>query len=71
MNWRIVYNNQTHRYRIEKKRWWGWDFVADDSAGDYISFSDLAAAKRWACQHLGQRIQRPCRWQIVDASGCP
>ena len=71
MNWRIVYNKETRRYRIEQKRWWGWDFVVNASAGEYISFTDLADAKRWACHHLGQQRQTAQRWQVVDASGCP
>lgn len=71
MNWRIVYNEQTLRYRIERRRWWGWDFVADEAVGSYLSFSDLAAAKRWGCRHLGQQSQRPRRWQVVDYCRCP
>jgi len=71
MDWRIVYNEQTRRYRIETRRWWGWDFVPDDASDAYRSFTEFEAARRWACRHLGGQTQRSRRWRVVDVCRCP
>ena len=71
MNWRIVVNDQSGRYRIETRHWWGWEFVTDED-GQYLSFDDCEQAKRWACQHLRRRDPGYRRWRIVDwCKKCP
>jgi len=71
MNWRIVHNEQTGLYRIERRRWWGWDFVPDTATGDYMNFNDFESARRWGCRNLVCDHQRSRRWQIVDTCNCP
>lgn len=67
MNWRIVYNEQTKRYRIQCKRWWGFDFVLNPTTGAYLSFADCEAARNWACRNLKRNDQRQRRWRVMSA----
>jgi hypothetical protein len=71
MNWRVVYNDQTQRYRLEIRRWWGWDFVADRGRGDYLSFDSYAAARNWGCRHLRPPRQPGRRWRVLSICDCP
>jgi hypothetical protein len=71
MNWRVVYNDQTRRYRLEIRRWWGWDFVTDSVDGRYLDFDSYADARSWACRHLRPRRQQGRRWRILDICDCP
>ena len=62
---RIVFNEQTRRYRIEQRRWWGWDFVRDE-AGEYATFDDCEQARRHLCLELPARRGRFRRWRVLD-----
>lgn len=70
MNWRVVYNAQTERYRIELRRWWGWDFVANQTTGAYVAFDDYAAAGDWACRRLVRKDRHSRRWRALSICDC-
>ena len=63
--YRVVFNDQSGRYRVERKGWLGWNFVQTES-GDYPGFDTLEQAREWTrehgkCQGTGLR-----RWRVVD-----
>lgn len=68
--YRIVFNEQTGLYRVEKKHWWGWVFVTDAAGEDYLSFPDCRAAQRYVCQQQRLQQSRPRRWRVVDLCDC-
>ena len=71
MNWRVVYNDQTQRYRIESKRWWGWEFIVDADSDNYLSFSSCIEARNWVCQRM-TAYERPARrWRVLTICDCP
>lgn len=65
-DFRIVFNEQTGRYRVEQRRWWGWDFVRDPAGEGYLTFESLAGARRFVCGHLFGRPAANRRWRVVD-----
>ena len=68
-DFRIVYNERTDLYRVEKRGWAGWSFVMDEKGGDYATFRSCSAAKRFICHRQGSRRAASFRrWQVVD--GC-
>jgi hypothetical protein len=72
-DYRIVINEQTRQYRVERRRWWGWGFVMDASGTDYATFARYEDARGFVCKRL-QADNRPHRrWQVVDACAreCP
>lgn len=66
MGFRIVHNQQTNRYRVEKRGFFGWNFVADPSGGDYLSFTDAESARAWICRQTTRRdADANRRWKVV------
>ena len=65
MTFRIVHNQQTHRYRVEKRGFFGWNFVTDPITGDYLSFTDTDAARAWICQQIRRGSDQNRRWKVV------
>ena len=63
--YRIVHNQQTDSYRVEKRGFLGWNFVSDEITGDYLQFGDLDAAQRWMQSACGTRNQDSRRWKVV------
>lgn len=69
--YRIVYNEQTKRYRVERRSWFGWTFLLDDAGAEYATFESCEAARRFAClRQRRQKVQRR-RWQVIDLCGAP
>jgi hypothetical protein len=64
--YRIVHNPQTGLYRIEKRGWFGWNFVTDPASGDYLGFPDLAAARAWICERTQTEDSPSRRWKVVQ-----
>ena len=64
-DYRIVFNEETRRYRVERRRWWGWNFLMDAAGEDYATFADFDSARRFACAQSGQRQTAPRRWKVV------
>lgn len=64
--YRIVHNEQTGAYRVERRGLFGWGFVTDPQSGDYLAFADLDAARSWVRirQHPGKAGWR--RWKVVS-----
>lgn len=63
--YRIVHNEQSGVYRIEKRGLLGWAFVSDQDTGDYLGFSDLHAARSWVCNATRTRHNESRRWKII------
>ena len=63
--YRIVYNKQSGLFRVEQRRWWGWNFVMDESGEDYLSFADCRDAQRFVCRK--QRQQGHRRWRVIGS----
>jgi hypothetical protein len=62
--YRIVHNEQTDSYRVEKRGLLGWAFVDDPQTGEYRGFEDLDAARAWIRQRTrGSNANR--RWKVV------
>lgn len=66
MFWRILVNDQTARYRVEIRRWWGWEFVLEGGGQDYRTFETAEEARRWACENLSRSNDRHRRWRVID-----
>ena len=66
IDFRIVFNEQSGRYRVERRRWWGWGFVLDRSGEDYATFDRFEDAQRFVCARRLPRKARPRRWRVVD-----
>ena len=65
MIYRIVVNEQTTQFRIEKRGLLGWNFVTDAASGDYLSFAELTDAEAWICAHAEAPSDRYRRWKVV------
>ena len=64
--YRVVFNDQSGRYRVERKGWLGWSFVQDES-GDYLGFETLEQARAWVRENKHcQGTTEPRRWRVVD-----
>ena len=70
---RIVLNEQTGRYRIERRHWWGWSFVMAESGEHYATFDRCEDARDYACRHRRRSAAGQRRWRVVDlcARSCP
>jgi hypothetical protein len=67
--YRVVFNDQSGRYRVERKGWLGWGFVQDES-GDYLGFETLEQARAWVRENKQcQGTTGPRRWRVVDCCG--
>jgi hypothetical protein len=63
--YRVVVNEQTARFRIEKRGLLGWSFVTDAASGDYLSFAELVDAEAWICAQADARSHPHRRWKVV------
>ena len=63
---RIVHNEQTDLYRVEKRGPFGWSFVDNPDTHDYLNFDDLDSARAWICQQTQKRTDRNRRWKVVS-----
>lgn len=64
---RIVYNEKTGLYRVERRGWMGWTFVMDEARHDYATFERYEDARRFACEAQERRATRQHRrWKVVD-----
>lgn len=64
--YRIVFNEQTAQFRIEKRGLIGWNFVTDDATGNYLTFTDRAVAEAWVCDHAANPSNDYRRWKVVS-----
>ena len=64
--YRIVHNEQTDVYRVEKRSWLGWAFVSDPQTGDYLGFVDIDEARRWVRRKIRRNHSSSRRWQVVS-----
>lgn len=62
--YRIVHNEHTGSYRIEKRGLLGWTFVDDPQTGGYLGFDDVDAARAWIQQRT-RRNSSNRRWKVV------
>lgn len=62
--YRVVHNETTDRYRVEKRGLLGWSFVVDPSTHDYLDFGDLGTAKTWVQEHTNSAGDSR-RWKVV------
>ena len=65
MGYRIVHNEMTSRYRIEKRGFFGWSFVTAPDGGDYLSFTDAEAARTWICKKTRRDTDANRRWKVI------
>ena len=66
MMYRIVHNEQTGLYRIEKRGWLGWNFVSDPKTSDYLGFRHLDDARSWICERTQSKDEATRRWKVVQ-----
>lgn len=64
--YRIVHNEQTGAFRVEKRGLLGWAFVSDPQTGDYLGFEDADAARQWIRGKVRRDNDNTRRWQIVS-----
>lgn len=69
-DYRIVFNERSGEYRIERRLLWGWSFVMADEGHDYLTFDDYDAARRYLCRHLYRRKESRRRWRVLDPCRC-
>lgn len=68
---RIVFNEYSRRYRIERRGLFGWSFVIDDSGRDYATFASYEEARRFACRSRRRPARADRRWRVVDPCSRP
>ena len=64
--YRIVHNEQTDIYRVEKRGMLGWAFVTDSDTGDYLGFSNLEKARGWVRGKARRSNTTTRRWRVVS-----
>jgi hypothetical protein len=64
--YRIVKNDHTGSYRVERRGWFGWSFVMTESGEDYASFDSYEQACRFVCGKLRGKVDATRRWRIVN-----
>lgn len=67
--YRIVHNEQTDVYRVEKRGLLGWAFVNDPATSDYLAFAGIEEARAWVRAKLAAGHENPRRWKIVADCG--
>ncbi len=70
MIYRIVHNEQTGLYRVEKRGLLGWAFVSDSKTGDYIGFEDIEHARAWIRSTTKRKDSDTRRWKVVSDCNC-
>ena len=69
-DYRIVFNERSGEYRIERRSLLGWMFVMDERGRKYLTFADYDAARRHLCRNLDMRSESRRRWRVLDPCGC-
>lgn len=64
-DYRIVHNEQTDQYRVERRGWAGWVFVRDPASNDYATFSSFEDARQFMCRRR-RRDTDTRRWKTVS-----
>jgi len=64
--YRIVHNEQTDTYRVEKRGVLGWAFVSNPQTGDYLGFDDVSEARNWIRSNTRRDDQHGRRWKVVS-----
>jgi IS4 transposase len=62
--YRIVHNEQTDSYRVERRGLLGWAFVSDPQTGDYLGFEGIDEARGWVRKQM-RRNASSRRWKVV------
>ena len=70
-DFRIVYNDRTRLYRVEKRGWWGWSCALDEQGQDYATLASYEEARRFACRKGFQRDRSLRRWTVVNPCNQP
>ncbi|MCB1802671.1 MAG: hypothetical protein KDI82_13350 [Gammaproteobacteria bacterium] len=72
-DYRIVFNEHTEKYRVERRGLFGWQFVMDQSGTDYLTFDSRETAQQYVCatRQVGAGRQSQRRWQVVDTCCAP
>ena len=70
-DYRIVFNEHSGQYRIERRSLWGWSFLTDGGGREYLTFADYEAARRHLCRRLKRRVHTHRRWRVLDLCRCP
>lgn len=65
MKLRIVYNEFSDQYRIERKRWWGWSFISEPGGVHYLAFDTLESAEDWLERCFKNQTRDSRRWRPV------
>ena len=68
-DYRIVFNDHSGKYRVERRGWLGWQFVMHPDGRDYLTFDDHDAARRHVC--AARQSRAPARdnrrWRVIDS----
>ncbi|HOP17232.1 MAG: hypothetical protein H6956_00700 [Chromatiaceae bacterium] len=68
--YRIVHNEQTGLYRVEKRGLFGWAFISDQRTGDYLGFADVESARAWIKSATKGKDSDSKRWKVVSDCNC-
>lgn len=63
--YRIVHNEHTASYRVEKRGIFGWAFVDAPRGGDYLQFATLEEARAWVSARQVARGDHARRWKVI------
>ena len=63
--YRIVHNQQTDAFRVERRGFLGWTFVTDPDIGDYLGFDKLESARAWVQRNTRRSGGKSRRWKVV------
>jgi hypothetical protein len=66
-NLRIVHNARTGKFRIERRRLWGWSFIMNDAGDDYLTFEKFDDAQDHLCARNRPSPAGDRRWEVVPA----
>lgn len=64
--YRIVHNERTETYRVERRGLLGWSFVSDPATNDYLGFDDVESARRWIRSKTRRNADSTRRWKVVS-----
>lgn len=64
--YRIVHNELTGAYRVEKRGLLGWAFVTSQDSGDYLDFDSYDQACRWIGRKNSAEKPSGRRWKTVS-----
>ena len=64
--YRLVHNEQTNTYRVEKRGLLGWAFVTNPRSDGYLGFNRLDAARAWIRNQSPKNVDDNRRWKIIQ-----